>query len=485
MRNLPKLHPLRRAWDAWHEGQADQAFGHYQRALDSMPEDAESLQALGYLAIEMEDNFNALFTLGQAVQLDPDSPQSQLLHGVALRRKGDLAAAATAFENAACLKPGWIDAINNLAVTLEELDRHTEARYWLQHGLKDAPDDSDLLNQLGSVLCATGHPSEAAQAFHKALGREPDFIPAQFNLAQALMQSGDYESGWRLFDSRLELQEGITPPQTQATIWKGEPLKERSILVWHEQGFGDTLQFVRYLTLLVAREAKVVLRVPRELHRLLTASLREVEVISETAPLPRTDFHTPLLSLPQYFWSETQFTSDVPYLAPLHCSEVRLPPRGKRLRIGLVWAGNPRHPNDARRTLPWETLAPLLNQQDYEWVLLQIGLDADTQGNHAFLRPSRLPGDFLDSASLLHEVDLLLTVDTAFAHLAGAMGCPVWMMIPFSADWRWQTGTAETPWYPSMRLFRQPHSGDWPAVLESVSHALAEYSYRHNNLIAA
>ncbi|MCX6840411.1 MAG: tetratricopeptide repeat protein [Verrucomicrobia bacterium] len=284
---------MKETWTAWHEGRAGGARQLLTQAMTQAAHfDAADWQAVGYLHIEMEQTEEALRALNQSARMDDSMAETFLLRGVAQRRAGELEQALQDYENALRLRPGWPDAINNLAITLEDCGRYDEAIRHLTVGLKQHPSDVDLWNELGSCLCAAQRAEEALQAFRKACEIDPSFAPMRWNLATALLQAGKFDQGWQMFEERLELLPGITAPECPAPMWEGQSLAGRTLLVWHEQGLGDTIQFARYLPPLMAAGAKIVLRAPKELRRLFMQMASLEAVITPDKVPPRCDFQT-------------------------------------------------------------------------------------------------------------------------------------------------------------------------------------------------
>lgn len=451
---------VQKSWIAWHEGRELKARTALVEAMVQQRWfDAADWQSVGYLNLEMDQNEEALTALHESRRMDDTLAETHLLLGVALRRAERGEEAIQAFERALDLRPGWPDAVNNLAIALEDAGRYDTAISHLATALKQHPKDVDLWNELGSCLCAAQRAEEALKAFRKACEIDPSFTPMRWNLATALLQARRYDQGWQMFDERLELLPGITAPDSPAPTWEGQPLPGKILLVWHEQGMGDTLQFVRYLPALIAQGAQIVLRVPTELKRLCSRIHGLKHILTLDEPLPRCDYQIALLSLPRHLWKEhgPALPEGLFSGLPMGC---HLPQKKAPLRVGIVWAGNPSHPDDARRSLPAEALRPLLDLPSIEWVNLQLGANPPKG-----LPPAPSIKDFEDTAHLLSTLDLLISCDTAIAHLAGSLGLSTSLMLPFAADWRWGEHTQTTPWYPHHALLRQSEPGNWSGVI--------------------
>lgn len=463
--------PVKKTWTAWHEGHEGAARQLLTQAMTQSAQfDAADWQAVGYLRIEMEQAEAALSALNESARMDGTMAETYLLRGVAQRRLGAFDQAVLDYENALRLRPGWPDAINNLAITLEECGRYDEAIRHLTIGLKQHPRDVDLWNELGSCLCSAQRSEEALQAFRKACEIDPSFAPMRWNLATALLQARKFDQGWQMFEERLKLLPGITAPECPAPMWDGQPLAGRTLLVWHEQGLGDTIQFARYLRPLIADGAKIVLRAPKELRRLFSRVQGLEAVITPEQIPPRCDFQTPILSLPRFLWKEHGYSAT----ERLFGSEFeRRPESGEKLRVGLVWAGSPDHPDDARRSLAFEEVLPLLSLPGIEWVNLQRGVPQP-----AAAPPAPALTDFDETAQQVSTLDVLVSCDTATAHLAGSLGVPTLLLLSFAADWRWGEHRQDTGWYPHHTLLRQSKPGDWSGVIAAAAEKLRKLSPR-------
>jgi hypothetical protein len=338
----------------------------------------------------------------------------------------------------------------------------------------------EALNNLARLASWELRLGEAMRLLDAALAARPDFPAARWTRAMARLQAGDMPGGWDDFEARWSLPEVGPGPAIPRPVWDGTPLAGRRLLLQPEQGLGDTIQFARYAPLLAARGGTVVLGVQPPLQRLLRSlEAPGVTVVACGEVLPPIDCYLPLLSVPRVL---RQGLGDIPAAAPYLVAEPAAVARWRRrigaacggaLAVGLVWAGNPRHINDANRSLPPAQLAALAAVPGVRFFGLQCG------PGRAVAPP--LPemvdlaaglDDFAETAAVLAALDLLISVDTAPLHLAGALGRPAWALLPAVPDWRWLLGRVDSPWYPSLRLFRQPRPGDWAAVIAEVGVAL-------------
>jgi tetratricopeptide (TPR) repeat protein len=462
-------------------GQFDNAIAAYNKAIRLKPNFAEAHSDLGNVLQNSGRLEEAVAAYHNAIGCKPDFAAAHSNLGNVLKGLGRLEEAIAAYNKAIRLQPNFTEAHANLGNALQDLGRLDEAVAAYHKAIGFKPDFADAHSGLGNALKNLGRLDDAIAAHNTAIGHQPDYVQGHFNLGIGLLLSGDITNGWAEYEWRWRKAEneaalrGFSKPQ-----WQGEEVNGRTILLHAEQGLGDTIQFCRYATLVAARGAHVLLQAPRSLLTVLSGLKGVDRVITTDEPLPPFDFHCPLMSLPHIFGTGLA-TIPAPFsYIPINEAkrrnwQQRLAPAAGR-RIGIVWAGNPQHGNDRNRSLPFAALAPLWNIPGIRWYSLQVGerradLDAAPPGVIEDLSPSL--EDFAQTAAALSQLDLVLTVDTSVAHLAGAIGHPTWVMLPFVPDWRWLMGRQDSPWYPSVRLFRQVQYGAWGSVIHSVEAALA------------
>jgi tetratricopeptide (TPR) repeat protein len=451
-----------------------------RRQLAARPDDATvhfNLACAWLTAGRLDDAMDGFRT---ALALRPDYAAALNNLGSGLRQQGRPAEALDHYRRAAALRPDMTGVHGNIGSALLALGRADEALASLRTAARLAPDDAEACNSLGGVLLALDQAPEAAGWFRLAVKRDPGLHQARFGLALALLAQGAFREGWQAYDQRwLDPAFTSDEPRFDQPAWRGEaPVAGRTILLHAEQGLGDTLQFVRYAPLLRARGARVVLQVQAPLMALL-ADLADAVVERGSAP-PAFDLRCPLLSLPSAFGTELHsIPADIPYLnaPPAHLSlwSARLGER-TRPRIGIALSGADSHPEDAQRSIPAAAFLTAFAGIDAELHVLQKEIrPADAPALAPFSVHDALIEDFRDTAALAALMDLVVTVDTAPAHLAGALGVPVWVLLQYGADFRWLSGRTDSPWYPTARLFRQPGYGDWPGALAQVNAALAQW----------
>ncbi len=415
----------------------------YRQALAAMPEHPDAGWNLGRLLLEQGQVDEALLHLRRAVAARPGWERWHGL-GQACQARGDLAGAETAYRQALAVKPDAVEALNNLGTTLQ----------------------------------AAGQPEAALALLDNALALAPGHGDLHYNRALLLLLVGRWAEGWREHEWRWRATGFLSPRRrfdTQA--WDGAPLDGTLLLHW-EQGLGDTIQFLRYVRAARRRVRRLVLEVQPPLLPLLHGLPDADLVLPHGAELPPHAAHAPLLSLPHLLAEATPAPSG-PYLlaGPERMARWAHRLRGEGPLIGLVWAGNPRHSNDRNRSVPLDLLVPLLKRDGLRWVSLQVGprvADIAATGLDARLvdaAPALI--DFAETAAALMQLDLLITVDTAVAHLAGALGRPCWLLLPFAPDWRWGERGQGCVWYESLRLWRQPAPGDWGSVIAEIGASLS------------
>jgi len=509
-----QLHDLatifRQAVEDHRSDRLQQAEAGYRRILAADPGHGDSLHYLGLIAARigrhdlaadligraiasrpaMPDYHNnlglSLMALGrcaeaeaahrQAVRLEPGLAAAHNNLGNALKALGRSAEAETSYRRALDLLPGFAAAHNNLGAALADLDRLDEAERCYRAALRSDPAYPEAHNNLANAARGQGRWQESIAHCRQALALAPDYAEAHYNLAWSLLLTGGYAEGWREFEWRWRLDAGAGARSFAVPRWQGEPLGDRVLLLHAEQGAGDTLMFCRYAAI-AARLGCVILEAPAPLVGLLSGLPGLLGVYPTGSDLPAFDLHCPLLSLPLAFGTElASIPAEVPYLSadPERVAEWRL-----RLlsvtgrRVGLVWAGNPAQRDDRRRSIRLASLAPLADLPDLTFVSLQKGWSGTAPAGMRLLDWTDELQDYADTAALVEALDLVISVDTGVAHLAGALGRPVWLMNRFDPYFAWLVERTDSPWYPTLRQFRQAAPGQWAAVIESVRDALA------------
>ncbi|WP_176079562.1 tetratricopeptide repeat protein [Paraburkholderia tropica] len=462
-------------------------------ALQMRPDFADALNNLGCVLAALKRLPEAENAFRQTLALRPDFADAHYNLGCVLHTTERVAEAESAYREALRLAPNRVEAANNLGCTLLALGRLHDALAAFHHALTLRADMAETHFNIGSIMKELGELDHAESAYRRALVLRPDYGDAMFRLATLLISVGRFEEGFLLYECRYGMP-GFAPHATQSMLpcprWQGEPLTGKTLLVWQEDGLGDMLQFGRYLHALKARgTARVAFACVAPLHRLF-AEVEGVDVVlSHEAALARAnEFDCWISPLSAPLRLGTTLDTIPPPLRIAQCPSrvehwrARLADLGTGHRIGLVWKGNPKHHNDAHRSLPMlNALAPLWGLLGVKFVSLQKGAGED----EALSLPACFPilplgadlDDFTDTAALISQLDLVICVDTSTAHLAASLGKPCWVLLPsYDVDWRWMHGRDDSPWYPeTVRLFRRGREEPWPAVVERMRAACAEW----------
>jgi len=446
-----------------------------------------ALYLLGVIRHQQGRNDEALNALSAALKTQKNSAPARANRGLVLMALGRHKEALADFDRALAIQPDIVEALTSRGNALHGLDRHEDAVASFDRALALQPAHVDAHYNRGIVLHGLNRHAEAVASYQRALALQPNHADAHWNEALSRLALGDFAEGWKKFEWRWWTSDCRTPglkfPQP---LWRGEPIDGRSILLYAEQGLGDTIQFVRYVPMVAERGAKVVLAVHSELKELLSSVAGAAAVFGENEPLPGTEFQCPLLSLPLAFGTTMETTpAKVPYLSANDAAVAqwreRLP-QTAALRVGLVWSGNPTFKYDRRRSPQLSQVSPLLATRGVVFYSLNPGIgESDVAALAAHPNVVHLGSqfrNFSDTAAVISFVDLVISSDTAVAHLAGAIGRPAWIMLHDSPDWRWALDRERSSWYPSARLFRQERAGDWAGVVARMQNELATLSTR-------
>jgi tetratricopeptide (TPR) repeat protein len=484
------------------------------KAAPAQPSKASAKQfyKTGLKLQEVRRYEEAVTSFNSAITLKPDFAEAYCGRGIALKGLGRFEDAVASYDRAVAIRPDFAQAWYNRALALQDLENHEDAIKSYDHAIAASPGYALAHCARGIVLLNTGRAEEAVAAcdqaiaidagfakahatrgaalqllqrmeeaiasYDRAIAIQPDFIEALWNRSLALLLNGDYQNGWQEYEwrwknenLRMKLRWRDTHP-----VWRGEhDLAGKTLLLHAEQGLGDTLQFCRYAKLAHDRGARVILEVQPALRKLLGRVDGVAEVVARREALPEFHAHCPLMSLPLAFRTSLK---TIPFAGGYIDSDPRITSvwrkklgRKRKPRIGLVWSGSTKHKGDGQRSIALQDLLPLLSEK-FEFVSLQKDLrraDAALLRAHPEIRHFGAElEDFTDTAALCELMDLVISVDTSVAHLAGAMGKPVWILLPFAPDWRWLLDRKDSPWYSSARLYRQAVPGNWAAVIRRV-----------------
>lgn len=471
---------LEQALTTHRTGHLQEAVAAYRDVLREDPLQPAALHCLGIALGQLREFEQALTVLAKAIELSPEDPLIRVHHGNAMWGLRHAEEALSSYDQAISLDPLTADAHSNRGKVLNELGRPELALDSLDRALALAPRNADACNTRGCALAALGRDVEALDSYDQALAINSAFTEARWNKSLVLLRQGDFREGWELHTACPEYQSPKALRRFPAApAWDGTESLDGKILLLHaDQGYGDVIQYCRYAPLLRSRGARIILEVPKPL-RSLMQSLEGVDILATWGDKPPAfDLHCPFSNLPGAFRADLE---SIPRTTPYLCTDPeRMAFWAKRLgrraglRAGLVWSGNPGHQQDRNRSIPLTLLAPL-KDTGIEFVSLQ----KEVRANDVPLIDSLCRwhfdaelSDFSDTAALISQLDIVISVDTAVAHLAGALGVPVWILLPLVPDWRWMISRTDSPWYPTARLFRQTLRGQWDTVIQAVRREL-------------
>jgi tetratricopeptide (TPR) repeat protein len=456
--------------------------GDWNSVIDHMVEELSRITNEGYS--NKKESFFSPITHQEKTSINTNTANEYFNLGIDLKKKGQIEQAIACYKQAIQYDIQYVEAYNNLGTALVENNQIDEAVFFFNKALQLKPDLVPAHCNLGNALRDKGNLDEAITCYERALSYDQDFVDAHWNMSLALLLKGTFERGWKEYEWRWKTEEFLGHRCNYPhPLWDGSDIKGKTILLHQEQGFGDAIQFIRYATFVKQYGAKVIFGCHKELKALLR-NVRGIDHITAYGEiLPEFHVRCRLLSLPRIFNTTLDtIPAEIPYIEAdpflIKKWEKIMRYNDYQHRIGIVWAGSPDHERDRFRSVPLEALSPLSQGNDILFYSLQKGVAAELGKNPPagmkLIDLTEQINDFSDTAALIAQLDLVISVDTAVAHLAGAMGKPVWTLLPFVPDWRWQLDRADSPWYPTMRLFRQPASGDWDSVIISVKEELAK-----------
>ncbi len=500
-------------------GRLDEAITACAKAIQLQPNLAEAHNQLGVALGAQGRLAEAVAAFEKAVKLRPGYAVAHNNLGIALRTMGRLDDAAAAYRRAIRIQPDYIEAINDLGNILETLGRSDEAIAAFRQAILAAPGDADLHNNLGIALREKGRIEEAVGSYSRAIALDPRHAEAHHNLGNALGQlgrlddaqaacsraleinpqdaqakflsgtlhllAGEFSLGWPRYEERWDIPEATSPRRDFAQpMWDGSALEGRRVLIHEEQGFGDAIQFIRYAPLVAEFGGQVILECSGSLAEVFSTVKGVGQIVVAGEPLPHFDLHIPMMSLPLTFGTTVEsIPQNVPYISDdaARCEFWRawLAENDAALKVGIVWGGRTDTTQRSLRSVRLRDWLPIFRVPDVDFVSLQVGRGIEQIKQLPGRQPVRDASghieDFADTAALVSQLDLVIAVDTAVAHLAGALGKPVWVLLPFAPDWRWMLGREDSPWYPSMRLFRQQRALEWEPVISRVRKELQTF----------
>ncbi|MFM7182958.1 MAG: tetratricopeptide repeat protein [Verrucomicrobiales bacterium] len=414
----------------------------------------------------------------QILTVDSRHPDALELLGAIACQTGRHEDGESLLRQAIAFRPMHAASYGQLGIVLWKLDRLDEAEAAHRQAIALAPSQAEAHFCLGRVLREQGRFDEALVSYRRAIKLRPHFAEAHGDSSLVHLLLGRFHEGWHEYEWRWHCDDFTSRPRGfPQPQWEGGPLQGRTILLHTEQGFGDAIQFVRYVPLVLRRGGRVIIECEKELLGLFHSMDRDIPVLTKGEPLPAFDVHCPFLSLPRLFATdEKNIPCHIPYLtaAPKTVAgwRSRLEKYSPHLKVGLAWAGRPTHTNDRNRSIKLANLDPLAKVHGVRLFSLQKGPGTtESKSSPGGFNPidfSKQLKDFSDTAALIANLDLVITVDTAVAHLAGAMAKPVWVLLPSVPDWRWMLNRSDSPWYPGMKLFRQTQPREWSPVVDEV-----------------
>ncbi|MBV9122006.1 MAG: tetratricopeptide repeat protein, partial [Planctomycetes bacterium] len=463
--------------------QMEEAVEAFEQALQLRPQDPRAHFSLGVALGKLGKHAEAVTYFQQSLKLQPLQAEVYNNLGFAFAEQGNLDEAVACYRQAVQLRPNYPEAFSNLGNALRRLGRFAEAEASLQQALAARPDYPEAHNNLAVALAEQRKLTEALPHYAEAIRLRPDYADAHKNRSLAWLVLGDFTQGFEEFEWRWK-SKGFLPRSFPQPLWDGSPLEGRTILLHGEQGIGDILQFVRYAPLVQEHGGRVLLECPGGILPLLRTCPGIDRLLTAGTPLPAFDCHLSLMSLPRVLGTTpATIPGNVPYLFAdpglIAYWQQELGDRNT-FKVGIVWQGNPKFPADQYRSFPLARLAPLAQVPQVQLFSLQKGPGVEQMAAVADQFPvvdlgGRLDqntGAFLDTAAVMKNLDLVVTCDTAAGHLAGALGVPVWLALSYAGDWRWLLDREDSPWYPTLRLFRQSRLGDWETVFDRMAEEL-------------
>lgn len=463
------------------QGRFSQALPYAERALAMQPNSASAYSNLGAVLEGLNRIDEAIACFEQGLAKDARSVEILANLATAYQARGNIDQALESCQRALAIKPGFIPALVNLGGALQEQGHIDLAVEQYRAALAKNPNAADAHASLSDALRNLGRLDESRMHCERAIELRAEHPEGQFNLGLLDLITGNFASGWEAYEARWRQTGALHKPDLAEPEWDGSPAPGKTLLIYAEQGLGDTLQFVRYARLVRQRVGRLVFQSPRALYRLLSTVEGIDQLLTAGSPFPSFDVQLPLLSVARVLQTRLDtIPAEVPYLSAPAAEIERWAEKldglsSGEFRVGIAWAGNPRHRRDAFRSIPPQFFARLSESPGVRFFSLQKETHASPWPREA--RPlvdlTTELSDFVDTAALVKNLDLVICCDTSVAHLAGALAVPVWVAMPATLDWRWLVDREDSPWYPTMRLFRQTELGKWDDVFERVGHALA------------
>lgn len=471
---------MRRAMVCHQEGKLEEAESFYEEVIRIDPDHADALHLLGAVSYQMKKYKMAIAYTEKALHLKPENTELYTNLGNACLGNGETEAAIIHYRRAIELNKGDAISYYNLGNAYKEQGAFDDALKCYERAFQINPEMAEAYYNYGNALQDKHHiDSLAIPYYRKTIFLKPEFAEAHWNLSLALLITGKFEEGWKEYEWRWRMKDGFPNRFSDCPLWDGsQDISGKTLLVYAEQGFGDVIQFIRYIPLISRLGANVIVECQKELVSLLSGVEGVSKVHGSGEPLTDFDLQSPILSLPYLLGTDiATIPGSIPYIRPekslvdkWRASMSRY--EGADMKVGLAWAGKPSHKRDLHRSFPLSVYEPLAGFKNITFISLQKGdaaVDARYQPEGMNLvEPMGEVTDFSDTAALIENLDLVISADTAVAHLAGAMGKPVWTLLPYAPDWRWLLDRSDSPWYPTMKLFRQSKPMDWADVIRRI-----------------
>ena len=461
-------------------GRHQVAIDYIQRAIRIRPTLAEAHYNLGIIQMAQGKPDVAAACYREALRLKPDYAEALNCLGIILKEQKNPQEAMACYRQALQLQPNLAPAHNNIGNLMMDQDRLEEATACYREALRINPNFFEAYNNLGNTLQRMGKQAEAVVSYDLAIRVKADYGEAHWNKSLALLVLGEFEEGWREYEWRWK-SKTFKERSFRQPLWNGSPIPNGTILLHAEQGLGDTLQFIRYVPFVKERIGRVLFECPKALLKLLADFEGIDQLVPVGSSMPSFDVQAPLLSLPGLLGTNL---SNIPVKIPYLSAQPSLVEHWRQelsampgFKIGIAWQGSAANLGDNRRSIPLTQFAPLARVPGVSLLSLQKGIGTEQIGQVADQftvvdlgdRLDEANGPFMDTAAVMKNLDLVVTADTATAHLAGALGVPVWIALAYMADWRWLLERSDSPWYPSVRLFRQQRAGDWSEIFERMA----------------
>ena len=464
------------------QGKLEESIQAYQKAIQIQPNHVEALFCLGVAFKERDRLEESIQAYQKAIAVRSDFAEAYNNLGNVFQEQGKLEESIQAYQKAIQIQPDYADTYYNLGNVLQKQGKLEESIQAYQKAIQIQPNHVDAYNDLGVIFKEKRQLDKSIQAFQKSIRLNSNFAQAHENLGMLLLLKGDFLNGWKEYEWRWRSVQKSQKRDFKRPLWDGTPLDGKSILVYAEQGFGDTIQFIRYIELLPDTGTIIIFACQPELKRLFKSIDRIDALVTKGEVISDFDVHIPLLSLP-YIFNTTldSIPSQTPYLySDINSDFAFILDNEDHFKVGIVWAGSSTHVNDRNRSVNLNQFKELLSIEGCEFFSLQVGLhraDISQNGYDYIIKDlGKMFNDFRDTASAILQLDLVISVDTSVAHLAGALGKEVWTLLPFVPDWRWMFDRSDSPWYPSMTLFRQKKVGNWGDVFQQLKFELMQYT---------